>query len=129
MAKHLNTILAAWEGWYWSFYNIDSSRCLRRRSSCRQLSGVGAGQAAEVRVVGVLVAEVCSDDEVAPGEEGLVRALLHALDLLHLDVDLVRDALVLIRRPEQLLMNQWIGFIRLEIISRVLLKNIVLMLC
>ena len=70
---------------------------LGRRS--RELSGVGAGLTAELGVVGILVAEVGAHDQVALGERGLVGTLLGSLDLLHFDVDLVRNALVLIRCP------------------------------
>lgn len=70
---------------------------LGRRS--RELSGVRAGLTAELGVVGILVAEVGAHDQVALGERGLVGTLLGSLDLLHFDVDLVRNALVLIRCP------------------------------
>ncbi len=70
---------------------------LGRRS--RELSGVGAGLTAELGVVGILIAEVGAHDQVAFGEGGLVGTLLGSLDLLHFDVDLVRNALVLIRCP------------------------------
>ncbi len=65
-----------------------------------QLSGAGAGLTAELGVVGVLVAEVGADDQLALGVERLVRALLGRLHLLHLDVDLVRDRLVLVCGPK-----------------------------
>ncbi len=65
-----------------------------------QLSSAGAGLTAELGVVRVLVAEVGADDQVALGEKRLVRALLGCLHLLHLDVDLVGDGLVLVGGPK-----------------------------
>jgi len=65
-----------------------------------QLSGAGAGLTAELGVVGVLVAEVGADDQLALGKGRLVRALLGSLHLLYLDVDLVGDRLVLVRGPK-----------------------------
>ena len=66
------------------------------------MSGVRAGLAAELCVVRILVAEVCAHDQVALGKGRLVGTLLGGLDLLDFDVDLVRNALVLIRGPANL---------------------------
>ena len=65
-----------------------------------QLPGACARLATELGVVRVLVAEVGADDQVALSEGRLVRALLGGLHLLHLDVDLVGDRLVLVCGPE-----------------------------
>ena len=64
-----------------------------------QLSGACARLTAELGVVGILVAEVRLHDEVTLGKVRLVRALLSSLHLLNFDVDLVRNAFVLVRGP------------------------------